>query len=214
MRRIILLIVLSVCFASIGLACKEQYALTENITIIDAIEFNGQGASCNITIYNTTAQVQQGEMTANGLQYTYYANVLPEGTYTGAITCYKNVTNYYVGECKFKVYEDNRMVIAIIILLPLILGLFLVIGASSMGESHPLLRIFLFLMSFISFIASMHIGLISVVKFFDFPELEALIGSTTYWAVITFGLLIAYFSIYGIYVMVRAAAERKESFEY
>jgi Ca2+/Na+ antiporter len=108
------------------------------------------------------------------------------------------------------------MVIAAIILLPLLLGImFLVSGFLLNSDEHKVMRIFLFLLSIPSFLTSLHFGLISIVKFYDFPELQDAVGSTTYWVGLVFFAIISYFIIYLFHWIVNVAAQRKkEKLEY
>jgi len=111
--------------------------------------------------------------------------------------------------------ESNKTMIGIIILLPMILGLFFLIGAATLNDRHSVLRIFLFLLSVPTFFVSLHMGLMSVVKFYNWPELQNLIGSTTYWIGWVFFIIIAYFLIYIFYLAVHEAAQkRREEIEY
>ena len=103
------------------------------------------------------------------------------------------------------------MILAAIILLPMILAIMMLIASATLdGEEHPALKVALFLLSIIPFFASMHFGMLSVVKFYDFPELQNAIGDTTYWVGIMFFILITYFIIYLFYKAVHSAAQKRE----
>jgi hypothetical protein len=106
--------------------------------------------------------------------------------------------------------DEGRMIIAALIFAPLVLGLFFVFGAWSMGTDHPLMRLFLFLLSIISFFSSMHFGAVAVVKFYNMPEMEELIASTTYWVGWVLFIIVSYYSIYTIKIIIDAAAQKKE----
>lgn len=100
--------------------------------------------------------------------------------------------------------------IAIIVLIPLIFGIFMIIGAATLGKDHDVLRIALFLMSPITIFVSFHFAMISLVKFYGLPELQESIGSTTYWMGWWFFVLVSYFIIYGIWKLFDYLAGKKE----
>jgi len=134
---------------------------------------------------------------------------------------FTNIThtgNYIVRLCDgstrgiiIKEGAEREMIIAIIMLLPMILSIAFLVGAATLdSEEHNALKIFLFLLSIIPFFISMHIGMVSLVKFYDFPELQNIIGSSVYWFGILFGVIVTYFIIYLFYMMVHAAAQKKK----
>jgi hypothetical protein len=111
--------------------------------------------------------------------------------------------------------EGENMIIGAIILLPVIFGIFLLIGAFSMNPQHGALKITLFLMSIICFWASLHLGLQSIIKFYDFPELQETISLITWWTGLFFIMLVSYFCIYLIYLMFQyVAAKKQEKLQY
>jgi hypothetical protein len=94
------------------------------------------------------------------------------------------------------------VVLAVVIVLPMVLGLFFLIGAATMSEDHNVLKIFLFMLSIPSFFASMWLGLISVVEMYNsigFGALQEAIGTTTFWVASVYFVLIAYFIFYGVF---------------
>lgn len=105
--------------------------------------------------------------------------------------------------------DGDMMIIAIIILIPILLGLLMMIGAASLGEDHNILKIGLFLFSIIPFFSSLHFGMISVIHFYEFTAMENLIGTTTYWIGMFFFILVSYFSIYVIYSIFQNIREKK-----
>lgn len=139
----------------------------------------------------------------------YYLNItLPEGGY---------IVKLCDGSTREIVLEDegDNMIVAIIILIPILLGLFMLFGSFSLSEVHNPLKIFLFLLSFVPFFASMHFGMLAIVKFYDWPELQNLIGSTTYWVGAMFGIIIIYFVIYLFWLGTNVTAQKKkERLEY
>lgn len=214
MKKIILLLLIGLVVVPVGLACKQRYDLYENVLIYDIIETEGNNSDCFLYLYKGEVLNQSGWMNRSGLAYWYNASVLAEDTYSATIECNLSGSQFR-GECKFKVLEEEKVIIAILIIAPLVLGLFLLIGAGSMSDEHRALRIALFLLSVITFFVSMHFGAVALVKFYRFPELEALLGSTTYWMAWVFGVIVTYFIIYAFYKIVhRAAQKRKEKLHY
>jgi len=200
---------------NIVIGCKDIYTIGEDVIISDIIEPEGRGATCNLTLYNELIFNQSGLMSMEGLAYEYNASKLSKGIYSAFMDCNitsdENVTTRYEGECKFEVTYGDKMIISVIILLPMILSLILLIGAISLNpEDHKALKLFLFLLSPIPFFASMHIAMISVIKFYDFPELQNLMGSTTYWVGWIFFIVITYFVIYLFYMIIHHIGENKK----
>lgn len=110
---------------------------------------------------------------------------------------------------------NKTMILAILILLPIIAGFALLYGASQMGEAHTPLKIFMYLLTPIMFWASMHIGLVSVIYYFNFPIMQETLATYTQITGWIFGILIAYWAIYFIYVAFQAHEEKKkERLEY
>lgn len=200
-----------VLLVPLSLACQEHYPTGSNVTIIDVIEFAGENAVCDIFIYNNETLNQSGTMLRSGLQYRHNAGLLTRGVYTASINCTQNATNYYIGECKFKVQEEDNMIIAALIIIPILFSFALLwIGKELDPETHSALRIFLFLLSIIPFFVSFHFGLISTVEFYDFPELQNLIGSTTYYIGMTLFIMITYFLIFIFYTIMNRIKDEKE----
>jgi len=113
------------------------------------------------------------------------------------------------------VEEEDSMIIAIIIIIPLIIGILFMVGSAVLGEQHTILKIFLFLLSLITFFSSFHFGMLAVIEYFDFPALQNAIGTTTYWVGMSFAMIIVYFIIYFIIVAFHTAAQKKAArFEY
>jgi hypothetical protein len=110
---------------------------------------------------------------------------------------------------------DTMSPIAVIIALPMVLGIFFIVGAATLSDDHNVLKIFLFLLSIITFFVSMGLGLTTVIKYFDFEEMQDMISSTIYWFGVLFGVIITYFIIYLFYKMIHSIHQKeKEELEY
>jgi len=116
-----------------------------------------------------------------------------------------------VREVRVTQEDDGKMILGALILIPMFLAFFLLIGGISLDKEHAPLKIFLFLLGIIFFWTSLHFGMVSVVQFYNFPILENLIGSTTWWTGMIFFIILSYFCIYIIYKAFRAAAQDKKS---
>jgi hypothetical protein len=210
MKAILMWVLVGLVLVGNVLACHDQYELDEEVVIYDVIEKAGNGSDCFIDVYNSSGLATSGWMVKNSMDYSFNASRLPAGTYSASILCNLS-SNDFLGECKFVVKEDSKVLVAIIALIPLVFGIFLIVGAATLSEEHKALRIFLFLLSIMTFFVSMHFGMLGVVKFYDFPELENLIGTTTYWTVWVMVVIVTYFIIYLLYHMISHIAGKKEA---
>ena len=135
------------------------------------------------------------------LPYNLFCNTSTEG---GFLSSYLIVTED--GNEKDK---SAGALSAMIALIPLIFGLFMIIGAATLGKDHDVLRIVLFLMSPITIFVSFHFAMIGIVRYYGLYELQEAIGSTTYWMSWWFFVLVAYFIIYGIWKWADTVAQKK-----
>jgi len=183
--------------------CDRKEGLNTNCTMVTPVL---EGCSIyNYTIHNISGSLVVEENLTPMYGNVYKFNVtLGEGDYL--IELCEGTTR----EIRITEEDESKMIIAIIILLPLLFGLLLLIGAATMNEEHGALKVFFFLLSIVSFWSSLHIALISVVKFYNFPELQALIGTTAYWTGITFFVIVSYFLIYIFYKAITQAAQKKQ----
>lgn len=184
------------------------------------IRLTNSSADCNIEVYNITharmiASTMNFDSTSNAFTYSLTANNLGFlGDHSFQVYCNSSTeTGFLIGIIEVTkdglAWQTPSSFIAVMMILPLILSIIALIGAATLGEEHNAFRIFLFLFSMIPFFASMHMGLISTVKFYDFPVLENFIGSTAYWVSLIFYVIISYFIIYLFYVLVKASRVKK-----
>lgn len=111
--------------------------------------------------------------------------------------------------------DDNGMIIAMLILIPMLLGLIFIIAAATLSEEHAVLKIFLFLLTGVLFMVSLLFSLFGVAKYYEFIELQTIIGRTLFWFGIVWGVLLVYFIIYAIRNMFKYMQEKeKERLEY
>jgi len=108
--------------------------------------------------------------------------------------------------------NPNPIVPAIIILLPLLFSFLLIAAVKSLDpEEHNALRLFLFLFSIVPFFASLNLGMIALIKYYNFTAMENLIGSITWWSGMFLFMLFFYFMIYIFIIATHQAAQKKEA---
>jgi hypothetical protein len=137
-----------------SLACKEVYLPSEDVIIEDVIEYLGDGADCNISLYSNNTQLQDKQMLRFGLAYTYTFGQLPEGVYMSNIEC--NLSNStFLGQCNF-IVEGDRMsgwVLGIGVVLLGVIGLLFFLAekfdlfffTDTLGRQYPIMRYLLYL---------------------------------------------------------------------
>ena len=199
---ILLFFVLIQCVTALDM-CEDRKEIYSNCTMLTPTIQNC--TTYNYTIINITGDIiEEADLTQLSGDIYYFNFTQGEGDYI--VKLCDDTTR----EVKVTDKTDNYTMIAIIILIPLILGAFLLVGSATMSEEHSILKIFMFLLSFILFFTSLHFGMLGIVKFYNFPELQNAIGSTTYWVGIIFGVIVAYFIIYAIYKMITGVARQKQ----
>jgi hypothetical protein len=181
------------------------------------------GTTCYVHVYNhSNAHVQKAALVRDGVDLEFKANTSALGRYAYNLWC--NGSNgqwgfvsstYDVTNSGLVEPDEGKLLPGLVALIPLFLALIFLIGAATLGEGHNVMRIFFFLLSPVFVIVSLQFATLSLVKFFDFPELQDAIGYFIYWAYIIWGVVVTYFIIYGIYIMIHTAAQKKkERLEY
>ena len=202
-KIIILMALVSISIVTALDTCPDQIEISSNCTMItphlnctsyiyDIINIT----STKILVNNANLSLVDGRIYA--FNFTY-----GEGEYIIRL-CDESTRQVWVTD------EEGKMIIAVIILIPLILGIIFLVGSATLSEEHTPLKIFLFLLSIITFFVSLHWGMLAVVKYSNFAPLQDAIGSTTYWFGLLFGVIVTYFIIYLFYKLVHASAQRKE----
>jgi hypothetical protein len=107
--------------------------------------------------------------------------------------------------------------LAAIILLPMVFGSFLLVGSVALsGEQHPAFKIFLFLMSLLSYFLSSWVGMLVAVEYHaTFTALQDFLGWSAWLIGSVWVICVVYFVIYLIASAFKAAAQEKsERLEY
>ena len=181
--------------------CENTLEINSNCTMLTP---ELSCASYTYEIFNTSGyEVNNGSLSIVS-DDIYYLN-FTEGSGDYIVKLCDGSTR----EIRVKSEDENKMIIAAIIILPLLFGLILLLSSAFLSDKHPALKISLFLLSIVTFWVSLHFGLLGVVKFYDFPELENLIGTTTYWSAFVFFVIMSYFAIYLIYLIFIGLSKRK-----
>lgn len=171
-------------------------------------------------VYNYTSGCVYNDETRN-----YYANATVfDANWASccAITgldsdCFEDdnqLFNYtYTGE--YGCEGEDGMMLGII-LLPILFGIFLIIGAVSLGEDHAVLRIFMYLLSIVTIFVSMHYGSIALAYYVPaLNELQDALGTTIYWFGRILFVMIIYFLMYTfIKIVQKIATSKKEKLNY
>jgi len=100
-----------------------------------------------------------------------------------------------------------------IILLPVIFGLFCLIGAATMGTQHDVLKTGLFLLSLVTVLGSVYLGSVMISTSND--AIQNALGITQTWIGYVIFAIIIYFILYMVYKGFQLAAQKKqEKLEY
>ena len=102
--------------------------------------------------------------------------------------------------------ERNNMYLLIFI--PLVMGLFALIGAATLDQQHGAMKIALFMLSFISVIGAAYVGS-NIVSTTD-SQVQGALGVTTNWITWIFIIVVFYFLIYLIYNIFTTIGRQKE----
>ncbi len=181
--------------------------------------------SCHFHVYNVTLNeiinIEKNTPTKENYFAFYIGgkNFTEVGTYAYEIHCNTSLVGGFVAGLVTATetgepYTDNLILMAILILLPLIFIFILLFGTVFMSDEHTVLKIIVWLLTPVFFFLSFHLGLISVAKFYYFPSLQNLIGTSTYWIGIVSSVFITYFIIYLFYKLTKQAAQEDEELEY
>lgn len=190
-------------------------------------------ATCDIHIYNVTSNehiiVQNLARANNGKEFEIEvpANVSSViGWHQYIVTCKGNTSagqnqsgflssSFEISEDGFPKQDAPSSFLWVVILLPFLLGVIFVVGSATMSEEHGVLKIFMFLLSAPMFFISLLIGMKTVVRFYNMPEVLNGLGDSIYVIAIIFGLILVYFIIYLVIVILDwIATNKRERLEY
>lgn len=202
-----------------GLNCSGSTtgseALSDSFTLQQLLLNDGTTYYYNVTLndsINTNSYCINITTTSSGGGVTCLACL--NTTFDCSLNYTENTTGYYLKQ-EYCEGGNPKMIIAALVLAPIIFGLILMLATFSLGKEHAVLKIALFLLAPISFWASMRIGLLSIVRFYDWDELELVVSQDVYWSGILFFIMLTYFLLYVFIKAIRTAAqERRQNIEY
>lgn len=179
----------------------------------------GGNVSCGLHLYNWTGrEFTHVILGANGTEhFYYYSDTDKVGHYQYSIECASLAGEAGFSTGSFELTPsgspgiDDGFPLGIIILLPFFVSLIFLFGAVHLGESHAVLKIFLFLFGIIPYWASMNFAVIVVMEYY--PSLVMLVDamtSTIFWTGCILFVLVSYFAIYTIIKIIDRIATNKE----
>ena len=205
-KIIILMIIMVLIIPTINAVldiCRDTIEINTNCTMVSPTM--NCTTAVNYSVFNLTGHnVQTGNMTLLAEKVYYFNFTRPKGDYLIRL-CDGTTREVIVTD-----EDGDRMILGLLVLMPFLLGLALLYGSINLHEDHGILKLFTFLLVPITFFSSMHFALITIIKYYDFPELQNLIGSTVYWIGIIFGVIIAYWFIWILIKAINVAAEKKQ----
>jgi len=168
--------------------------------------------SCYYNLYNHqlpgVQQVSTGTLTQFGAGYnqTLPGSLLNvTGKYAVVSWCNSSSVGGWI-EYDFDVTTDGLPknsvpsgLFSVLAVIPLLFAFMFLFGAFSLAEEHSALRIFLFLLSTMMILLCLYFTTISVIRFYEFPELQEAIGTTTYWMAWLIVFIVTYFLIYFVW---------------
>ena len=201
---IITLLLIPIVTASFDI-CEDTREIKQNCSMVSP---NILCTDYNYNIINTSngLNVESNNLSllySNGSIY-YFNFTQPKGDYL-IILC-DNTTR----QVRVMQEEDNNMILAAIILLPLLLGFAFIISGNKMDEQHNVLKFFLFLLAIPMFFLSFYLGIVNVIEFYDFPAIQ---NAMSFVMLVVGGILfiiVSYIIIYLIYRLFMNFKKNKE----
>lgn len=181
-----------------------------------------ENAVCYVWVYDDYGHlIYTKTMLDDGADYVAYLdNNSRLGIYDYTVTCVlADLSRGGFASASYRVtvdgtYEEPGMFVAALILVPLLFAFVLALGALS-AKSHPVLQAFMFILSVVPVLSGLHLGLVAVIKFYDWPAMQDAIGTNTWWMAMALFAVIAYWLIYLVAKMFHVAAQkRNERLEY
>jgi hypothetical protein len=181
------------------------------------------GTTCSLHIYNTTGNhiLENESLLVDSNSKEFYYKISGKftetiGEYSYLIACNNTKeggfvsTAYYISPNNILIQGVSGVPLAIIIILPMLLGFIFLLGSFFLGEEHNAIKIFLFIISIVPFFMSMNYGMITLINYYNFTELQDLIGTHVYWVTLLFFTILTYFIIYWLYKIIQFTAEKKK----
>jgi len=214
---------------------KNEYFPQGSISKLHFHVYNSSGhlvvfpeTTCSLHIYNVTgSHIIENEsilMDSNNKEFAFtISGPLTDkiGEYPYLIACNNTLeggfvsTSYYVSPNNIYIHGVSGGPLAVIIIIPMLLGLMFLLGSFFLSEEHTALKLFLFIISVIPFFMSMNYGMITLINYYNFTELQSLIGTHVYWIGLLFFTLLTYFIIYWVWKIIDFMGKKeKERLQY
>lgn len=209
------LLIIPIAFSTTIKDCRVEINVNElPCQIISAWDYPNACNTYTVSIYNSTpALIREAVMSDYGVSGRCNITFGEADNETNIDSYVFNVSSGDSG--RIKIISGDSMVVAVIILLPLLLGIIFLTGAVSLSPEHPAMKIALFIMSLFTIFSSFHFGMLAIVKFYRWTEMQEAMGSTVYWIGIILGVIVTYFIIYLLILLFHEAAQRrKQRLEY
>ena len=206
------------------------YELGQNFTLYYHV-FNSTGsmvtnADCMFHLYNDSngkhLVEQYLELDGNNMEYEYkvdQALFKDQGTYATIVYCNNSEAGFLSTE--FFITKDGQLVpddLSIpfaAIIIPLVISLLLMIGSFTLGETHNIFKIFLFLFSLVPPLWSFNYAIETFGYLNTFGGITDLIASHVSWYGILFSVILMYYLIqFIIWAVKTIATNKQEEFEY
>jgi hypothetical protein len=122
---------------------------------------------------------------------------------------------YYLTESGKLTNTNGTGILIGIMFIPFLFAIIFLIGGVSLGQTHGVLKIFLYLLSVPMVWVSLNIGLIGLIEFYGLSNIQNLVAEFTFWISVVYSVMITYFVIYAVWKMFDTMAQKKkEKLEY
>ena len=160
----------------------------------------------NYTIYNVSGvEVANDELTPFTAGMYYFNFTMQEGNYV--VKLCDNSTK----EITSVVGDDDMSLYAVIVLLPLILGIASLVGAITLNPEHNVLKVFLYLLSLVFPLASFQLAIESIGYFYEVPVIIESLALHLNWYTWVFYIIVIYFIINYIIKVFNYLRDKKDN---
>jgi hypothetical protein len=171
-------------------------------------------ATCTVSIYNSTNAIVLQSSATSYLVMSDNITTNP-GVYTYIIQCSSSEYGFTSGtfQIAYGAARDDSIggnPLAAIILLPVLFGILLMVGAFQLDDEHKVLKVILFLFSYLMVFMSFWFGLQTVVRYYYFTALQDSISTVTWVIGISLFVILSYFLIYAFVMSIHIAAQKKQ----
>lgn len=222
-KHMVLLFAVLMLAATIGGAMATDYCGNQSATTSVFVQYSNnsaaESATVTISLWNGTADtmINKGSGIYN---YTFTTPAYIIGSSNTYYNYFDSVDPTASGAEDFYIQENCSIIsttvevsslFSAIILLPLVFGIILIAGAFMFGETHAVLKIFLFLFAYCMIFIGLWFASVTVVEYLGFPELINDFGTVTWIFGTILFVILAYFLIYTFIIATKQAAQDKQA---